>query len=90
MDKEIWWLINDCELEILGDTIRRTTALNAHGYPQQVRMKRGNSTLRQMDYLYNAVTGNLTQRTSLFNSTEKHFSRYHHLPYWDAKSYPIW
>ena len=76
MDKEIWWLINDCELELLGDTIRRTTALDSHGYPQQVRMRRGNSTLRQMNYQYNAVTGNLIQRTSLFNPTEDEMFTY--------------
>ena len=62
--------------EYLGDTIRRTTALNAYGYPQQVRMKRGNSTLRQMNYLYNAVTGNLTQRTSLFLSDDIEYYSY--------------
>ncbi len=62
--------------EILGDTIRRTTALNAYGYPQQVKMMRGNSTLRQMNYLYNAVTGNLTQRTSLFLSDDIEYYSY--------------
>ena len=63
-------------VELLGDTIRRTTALNAYGYPQQVRMKRGNSTLRQMNYLHNAVTGNLTQRTSLFLSDDIEYYSY--------------